>query len=168
MKVFGITGWKNSGKTTLTERLIAELIGRGVTVSSIKHTHHGVDLDEPGKDTYRHRQAGAQEVLLASSARWALMHEVRDEREPSLDDFLKRMTPVDLVLVEGFKSWPVDKLEVYREGSEGDLRARLDTSVKAVASDTKLGDLSVPVFDLNDISGIADFVVTHLDLHPNR
>ena len=168
MKVFGITGWKNSGKTTLTERLIGELIERGVTVSSIKHTHHSVDLDKPGKDTYRHRQAGAHEVLLASSARWALMHEVRDEGEPRLEDFLARLSPVDLVLVEGFKSWPIDKLEVYRKGSEGEVHARQDTSVKAVASDAELSDLCVPVFDLNDISGIADFVVTHLGLRSNR
>jgi len=103
MKVFGITGWKNSGKTTLTERLVAEITSRGITVSTIKHAHHSVDVDQPGKDSFRHRAAGAGEVILASAYRWAIMHELRGAEEPSVDALLAKLSPVDIVLIEGFK-----------------------------------------------------------------
>ena len=114
MKVFGIAGWSGSGKTTLLEKLIPALIARGLKVSVIKHAHHGFDIDKPGKDSYRHREAGAAEVMLASGSRWALMHECRDEGEPQLSALIVRLAPCDLVLVEGFKQEPVPKLEVHR------------------------------------------------------
>ena len=158
MRVFGVVGWKNCGKTTLVERLVAELVGRGHTVSTVKHTHHAVDLDRPGKDTHRHRDAGAQEVMLASSARWALMRELRGTAEPPLASLIARMAPVDLVLVEGFKGEAHDKIEAHRADSGHELIARTDPTVRAVASDTAHDDLGKPLFHLDEIGAIADFV----------
>ena len=114
MKVFGLMGWSGSGKTTLVVNLLPELLGRGLTVSSMKHTHHAVDIDRPGKDSFRHREAGASEVMLASSARWALLHEVRGEAEPDMEALIGHMSPVDLLLVEGFKTYRHPKMEVHR------------------------------------------------------
>ena len=159
MKIFGFAGWSGSGKTTLIINLIPELVGRGLSVSTMKHAHHNFDIDQPGKDSYEHRQAGASEVMISASNRWALMHEVRENNEPSIDELIVRMTPVDLLLVEGFKSHPHPKMEVHRPVVGKPLLQINDPAIIAVASDGKLNDLSVPIFNLNDIVGIADFII---------
>ena len=166
MKVIGIVGWKNNGKTTLVVRLVEHLAARGLRVSTVKHAHHEVDLDRPGKDTYRHREAGAAEVMLATSRRWALVHELRGEEEPPLDALLARMAPVGLVVVEGFKRFPHPKVEVHRRERGTPLIAREDPTVVAVASDEPLPDLPVPVLDLDDVPGIAALVLARLELEP--
>jgi len=135
VKVFGVIGWKNSGKTTLVERLVAEITARGLTVSTIKHAHHSVDVDQPGRDSFRHREAGAHEVILASPRRMALMRELRGAPEPGLADLLARLTPVDLVLVEGFKRETHAKIEAHRRATGKALIASGDKTVLAVASD---------------------------------
>jgi molybdopterin-guanine dinucleotide biosynthesis protein MobB len=163
MRVFGITGWKNSGKTTLTERLVAEITGRGVTVSTIKHAHHSVDIDKPGKDSFRHRAAGAGEVVLASAYRWAIMHELRGAREPTVAELLTRLSPVDLVLIEGFKKNDHAKIEASVK-PDRPLIALEDPSIRAVAAGHDVGALHVPVLDINDIPGIADFVLKEVGL----
>lgn len=159
MKVFGITGSSGSGKTTLMVKLLPELIGHGLTVSTMKHTHHRFDLDQKGKDSFEHRQAGATEVMISSSNRWALMHELRGAPELDMDELIEQMNPVDLLLIEGFKQHRYEKLEVYREANGKPLRCRDDMDVVAVACDTPLEDLSVPVIDLNDVAAIATFIV---------
>ena len=159
MQIFGIAGWSGSGKTTLIVNLIPELVGRGLSVSTMKHAHHEFDIDQPGKDSYEHRQAGASEVIISASKRWALMHEVRNEEEPSVDELISRMTPVDLLLVEGFKWHAHPKMEIHRPAIGKPLLQNNDPEIIAVASDEKLTNLSVPVFDLNDIMGIADFII---------
>ena len=164
MKVFGVVGWKNNGKTTLVERLVANLTAAGYHVSTIKHAHHEVDLDQPGKDTWRHREAGAREVVLATARRWAVIHELRGEAEPALDELLARMTPVDLVVVEGFKRFPHPKLEVHRRERGTPLLAREDPTIVAVASDEPLPGLHVPVLDLDDVEGIASLLLRRLEL----
>ena len=161
MKVIGVTGWSGSGKTTLVVRLLPELIGRGVRVSTMKHTHHNFEMDRPGKDSYRHREAGASEVLLGSSKRWVLLHEVRDGAETTIEDLITRMTPVDLLLIEGFKNEKHAKIEVYRPAVGSPLLCRDDPTIVAVASDQALADVDLPVLDLNDVAGIADFIVDH-------
>ncbi|MBK0326465.1 molybdopterin-guanine dinucleotide biosynthesis protein B [Rhodobacteraceae bacterium F11138] len=158
MKVFGVTGWKNTGKTGLVERLVAEITARGLSVSTVKHAHHSFDVDQPGRDSHRHRVAGAQEVLLCSGNRWALMHELRDADEPDLATLLARLSPVDLVLIEGYKREPHPKIETHRSASGQLLLAPDDETIRAVASDTPL-TLDRPVFDLDDTVGIADFVL---------
>lgn len=164
MRVFGIVGWKNNGKTTLVERLVAGFTAAGYRVSTVKHAHHEVDLDQPGKDSWRHREAGAREVVLATARRWAVIHELRDEPEPPLDDLLARMTPVDLVIVEGFKRFPHPKLEVHRRERGTPLLAREDPSIIALAADMRFDDLPLPQHDLDDISGIMSFILHHLDI----
>ena len=163
MKIFGVTGWKNSGKTGLMERLITEFTARGLTVSSIKHAHHSFDIDHPGRDSYRHRDAGARQVLLASRNRWALMHELRDEDEPSLGDLLKQLSPVDLVLIEGYKRDRHPKIEAHRKETGQPLIAPEDQTIVAVASDTSVA-IDRPVLDLNDTAAIANFIAQHLEL----
>ncbi|MCR9089661.1 MAG: molybdopterin-guanine dinucleotide biosynthesis protein B [Rhodobacteraceae bacterium] len=164
MRVFGVTGWKNAGKTGLMERLVSEITGRGITVSTLKHAHHTFDVDHPGKDSYRHRKAGATEVLLASRNRWALMHELRDTEEPALEDLLPKLAPVDLVLIEGYKRDRHPKIEAWRAETGNPLIAPGDDSIRAVASDAPLPGLNVPNFDLNDTVGIADFVLREVGL----
>ncbi len=164
MKVFGVTGWKDSGKTTLVERLVAEITARGVSVSTIKHAHHAFDVDQPGRDSHRHRQAGAGQVLISSGRRWALMSELRGAPEARLDDLIARLDPVDLVLVEGFKRERHPKIEARRAATAQDLIAEGDPSIVAVASDSRLDGLAVPVFDLDDVAGIADFVLAQAGL----
>ena len=164
MKIFGLVGWSGSGKTTLMTGLLPELIGRGLRVSTMKHTHHAFDMDKRGKDSYEHRAAGATEVLVTSSARWALLHELRDTPEPDIDELLGRMTPVDLVLIEGFKTYPHDKLEVFRRATGKDILCPRDPTIVAVASDESLSGLEAPVLDLDDIPAIADFIVGHCGL----
>lgn len=164
VKIFGLIGWSGSGKTTLIAGLLPVLIGRGLGVSTVKHGHHAIDIDTPGKDSYRHREAGATEVLLMSGRRWALMHEVRDSTEPALDDLIGHMTPVDLLLVEGFKTARHDKLEVHRPILGEPLMAPGDPSIVAVASDSALAGLDRPRLDLNDPAAIADFIQRHCGL----
>jgi len=164
MRVYGVTGWKDSGKTGLMERLVAEIAGRGFTVSTVKHAHHGMDVDQPGRDSYRHREAGAQEVLVASPQRWALMHELRGAEEPPLEALLARLTPADLVLVEGYKSAPHPKVEAHRAETGRGLLASENPTIRAVASDTPLQGLSVPVFDLNDTRAVAGFILGEVGL----
>ena len=179
MKVFGLAGWSGSGKTTLMVKLIPALVTRGLTVSTVKHAHHGFDLDRPGKDSHRHRQAGASEVMVGSARRWALMHELRDEAEPTAADLIAAMTPVDLVLIEGFKRERHEKLEVHRPAVGKPLLCRDDPRIVAVASDEDLPDrtlpcsdlprldlprLDLPRLDLNDARAIADFIVERVGL----
>jgi len=164
-KVFGVAGWKNSGKTTLTEKLVTELTRRGWTVSTVKHAHHAFDIDHPGTDSFRHREAGAREVAVVSSNRWALVHELRGEEEPTLSQILARIGPCDLVLVEGYKTGPHKKLEVRRlEARKREPIDALDGSVVAIAADHDVPNAFVPVFDLNDIGGIADLIESETGL----
>ncbi len=164
MKIFGLSGWSGSGKTTLLVKLIPELVSRGLTVSTLKHAHHEFDVDKPGKDSYAHRAAGATEVLISSARRYALMHELRDAPEPSLDDLIPRMTPVDLILIEGFKTHAHDKLEVHRPALGKPLFCLQDPHVVAVATDAPVAGLPVPRLDLNDVDAIADFITAHCGL----
>jgi len=163
MKVFGFAGWSGSGKTTLIEKLIPRLVARGLRVSLIKHAHHTFDVDQPGKDSYRHRHAGASEILVTSSRRWVLMHELRGAHEPSFDEQLRHLSPCDVLLVEGFKFAPIPKLEVWRaETGEGLLHPN-DPHIVAVASDAKV-ETKLPLLDLNDHAVIEAFIVRHLGL----
>ena len=163
MKIFGIAGWSGSGKTTLIEKLIPRLTGRGLRVSLVKHAHHTFDVDQPGKDSYRHRHAGASEVLVTSSRRWVLMHELRGAQEPGFEEQVKHLSPCDLLLVEGFKHAPIPKLEVWRRAQGEGLLHPQDPHIVAVASDEKV-ETKLPLLDLNDDAGIADFMVRHLKL----
>jgi len=163
MKTFGFAGWSGSGKTTLIEALIPMLRARGLVVSLVKHAHHQFDVDHPGKDSYRHRHAGCQEVLVTSSARWALMHELRGAAEMSLDEALHLLAPCDLALVEGFKRAPIPKMEVYREVNGKRLLHPADPYIVALASDVELQS-GLPRFDLSDYKGIADFVIRFCEL----
>jgi molybdopterin-guanine dinucleotide biosynthesis protein B len=164
MRVFGLAGWSGSGKTTLVARLIPELVRRGLSVSTVKHAHHAFDVDTPGKDSYEHRRAGAAEVLVSSAHRFALMRELRGAPEPTLEDLLARLAPVDLVLVEGFKRHAHDKLEIHRPSVGKPLLAPDDPYIVAVASDVPLVGLKVPVLALDDVAAIADFVMARAKL----
>ena len=163
MQIYGVVGWKNSGKTGLMERLVKEVTGRGFSVSTVKHAHHSFDVDHPGKDSHRHRVAGAREVLLASKNRWALMHELRDEDEPSLEDLLTKLSAVDLVLVEGYKRDAHPKVEAHRKETGNALISPDDPTIRAIASDVALEN-DKPVFDLNDTKSIADFILSDLGM----
>jgi molybdopterin-guanine dinucleotide biosynthesis protein B len=163
MKVFGIAGYSGSGKTTLLEKLIPQFTARGLRVSVIKHAHHGFDIDRPGKDSYRHREAGASEVLLSCNDRWALMHERRDGSDVTLDELLARLAPCDLVLVEGFKQEPIPKLEVYRPENGKPPLFPERSDIVAVASNVALA-VSLPRLALDDVAAIADFVMNTLQL----
>lgn len=164
MRIYGVTGWKNSGKTTLMERLVAEIAGRGLTVSTLKHAHHAFDIDQPGKDSHRHRLAGARQVLVASRARWALMTELRGAPEPSLDDLLAQFAPVDLVLVEGYKRDRHAKIEVRRAATAQDPISAGDSTIEAIASDAPLPGAGVPVYDLDDVPAVASFILGRVGL----
>lgn len=163
-KVFGITGWKNNGKTTMTVRLLEEMKKRGFSVSSIKHAHHDFDIDHENTDSWRHRQAGAKEVGIVSSKRWALVHELEDEDEPTLEEILTNFEPCDLILVEGFKRDNHDKLEVRRQGGKaGEPICKSDPHIVAIASDKQENE-NIPTFHLDDIPAIADFIEVHMQL----
>lgn len=164
MNIYGIVGWKNSGKTTLVERLVSEITGRGFSVSTVKHAHHAFDVDHKGKDSFRHRVAGASEVLLASRNRWALMHEIRDDAEPPLSELLEKLSPVDLVLIEGYKRDSHAKVEAHRAETKQGLLASEDATVTAVASNYVVDGLSVPQFDLDDVTGIASYILKEVGL----
>lgn len=161
MRIFGLAGWSGSGKTTLLAALIPELAARGLTVSTIKHAHHEFDIDRPGKDSWRHRQAGAREVMVASSRRWALMHEMRDAPEPLFEDLVARMSPVDLLLVEGWKWHAHPKLEVHRPSLGKPLLHPDDPYIVAIASDEPIA-APIPLLPLADAAAIADFILDHL------
>ena len=163
MKIYGVTGWKNAGKTGLMERLVAEITSRGLSVSTIKHAHHSFDVDHPGKDSHRHRVAGAHEVLLASKNRIALMQELRDQEEPELAHLLTRLSPVDLVLIEGYKRDRHPKIEAHRAVTGQPLITPGDDTIRAVASDVPL-TLDRPVFGLDDTIALADFVLREVGL----
>lgn len=163
MKTFGFTGWSGSGKTTLIEAVIPLLIARGLKISVIKHAHHNVDIDKPGKDSYRFREAGACEVMLASAQRWALMRELRNAPEPELEELIRYVSPCDLVLVEGYKSAGLPKIEVHRPGLCKPFLFPEHQDVVAIASDADLA-VELPVLNLNDPSGIADFILLHTGL----
>ncbi len=158
MIVFGVAGWSGSGKTTLIEKLIPEFTGRGMRVSVIKHAHHGFDLDRPGKDSWRHREAGATQVLMLSEDRWVLMHELRDDPEPPLEVQLQLLAPCDVVLIEGFKAAEVPKVEVHRRGNGKPPLWPENPHVVAVATDAEL-DCPHPRFGLNDAEAIVDFML---------
>jgi molybdopterin-guanine dinucleotide biosynthesis protein B len=160
-RVLGVVGWSGSGKTTLLVKLIPLLIGRGLTVSTLKHAHHAFDIDMPGKDSYAHRQAGAGEVLVYSANRWVLMHEIGPAPEPTLQQLLGRLSPCDLILIEGFKSEPHAKLEVWRPALGKPALYPDDPHVLAVASDSPADPQAPPWADLNDVEAVAALVLDH-------
>ena len=163
--VVGIAGWKNSGKTTLVVKLIGELRRRGYRVASIKHAHHGTDIDKKETDSYRHRAAGASEVALVTVDRWALIHELAGEPPAELNDILTRLSPADIVMVEGFKWEPIPKIEVRRQGSSKQVPiAPEDDTVIAIASDEPDREGRLPHFSSDDAVGIADFIVDRFGL----
>jgi molybdopterin-guanine dinucleotide biosynthesis protein B len=165
MRVIGLAGWSGAGKTTLLRRLIPALIAQGVRVSTLKHAHHEFDIDQPGKDSWEHRQAGATEVLISSANRWALMHELRGAAEPGLPALLARLSPVDLVLVEGFKRGPHPKIEVHREANGKPFLHPEDGSIVAIATDAP--DLfEVPKVALEDVDAIAAVALRHAMAFP--
>jgi molybdopterin-guanine dinucleotide biosynthesis protein B len=164
MRILGIAGWSGAGKTTLLAKLIPELTRRGIRVSTMKHAHHAFDVDTPGKDSYVHREAGATEVMVSSHKRWALMHELRDNAEPDAAELIRHMTPVDLLLIEGFKNEPHDKLEIYRAANGKPLLSAEDPTYVAILSDGPVADAKLAVIDLNDTVAIADFIMAHCQL----
>jgi len=164
MKIFGIVGMSGSGKTELLVKLIPELTARGVTVSTIKHTHHNVEVDKPGKDSYRHRKSGARQVMVASAGRWSLIRELRDDPEPTLAELIKKLEPVDLLLVEGFKREGHAKMEVFRHDHEQELLSPDDNKIVAVAGDGPIDGLNVPLINLNDVNAVADFILSYCEL----
>ena len=167
MKVFGLAGYSGSGKTTLMVQLLPLIVGQGLTVSTIKHAHHAFDVDQPGKDSYEHRDAGATEVMVSSAKRWALMHEHRAQPEADLNDLLRRMSPVDLVLVEGFKRDSHDKIEIVRGDDAQPNLYHTDPNVIALASDRPWPDVNCPVLSIDDPDAIAAFVLSHCGFAPS-
>jgi molybdopterin-guanine dinucleotide biosynthesis protein B len=165
MRIFGLAGWSGSGKTTLMMALIPELVSRGISVSTLKHAHHTFDIDQPGKDSWLHRQAGALEVMISSENRWALMHELRAAPEPTLDELVRKMSPVDLLLVEGFKRHPHPKIEVYRPSLGKPFLHLEDPLIVAVASDEKLPGLKLPWLPLADADAVAAFILSQDECH---
>ena len=163
MKIFGFAGWSGSGKTTLIEKLIPRFVGAGLRVSLIKHAHHNFDIDVPGKDSYRHRHAGASEILVTSSRRWVLMHELRGAQEPPFDEQINRVSPCDLLLVEGFKFAPIPKLEVWRRETGEALLHPNDPHIVALATDAEV-KTKLPRIDINDDAAIAAFILKHVGL----
>ncbi|MDN2582388.1 molybdopterin-guanine dinucleotide biosynthesis protein B [Aquibium sp. ELW1220] len=164
-RIFGITGWKNSGKTTLTERLVAEFRRRGKTVATVKHAHHDFDIDHEGTDSYRHRAAGAAEVAIVSGRRWALMHELDGAAEPTLDEVIARLAPCDIILVEGYKRNDHRKIEVRRlEARETRPLASTIPNVVAIAADHPIVGGHLPSFSLDDVASIADFIAASTGL----
>lgn len=163
MRVYGITGWKNTGKTTLTERLVAHFTAQGLRVSTVKHAHHDTEIDHPGRDSFRHRQAGAGQVIVASPARWAVMTELRGAAEPPLADLLAHLAPCDLVLVEGYKHAPHPKIEAHRAVTGRTLLAPENPTIRAIASDSA-PQIALPLFDLDDIPAIAAFIRSEVHL----
>ena len=168
-KIFGIAGWKNSGKTGLAVRLVSELTARGYKISTIKHAHHDFDIDKVGADSFRHREAGAHEVTIVSGTRYAIMHELRGGPEPTLPEVLARLAPCDIVLIEGYKREPVPKIEARRrDATNREPLAPTDPYIVAIAADHEVSDTALPVFDLNDTVGVANFILATLDLGKDK
>jgi molybdopterin-guanine dinucleotide biosynthesis protein B len=159
MRIMGLAGWSGAGKTTLLSKVIPRLVARGLAVSTMKHAHHAFDIDQPGKDSHTHRQSGATEVLIGSANRWALMHELRGATEPKLDELLAKLTPVDLVIVEGYKWESHPKLEVHRVANGKPLLQPDDPHIVAIASDQPVS-AEVPVVALDDVDTIIDIILT--------
>jgi molybdopterin-guanine dinucleotide biosynthesis protein B len=163
-KVIGVAGFKNAGKTTLVERLVTELTSRGWRISTVKHAHHSFDIDHEGRDSFRHRKAGATEVAVVSRHRWAIIHEMREEEEPPLDDILAKLAPCDLVIVEGYKRDTHDKIEVRNVNLDHPKLAGEDSTVVAIAANGTIADCPVPSFDRDDVSNLASFIERHMGL----
>jgi molybdopterin-guanine dinucleotide biosynthesis protein B len=161
MRIIGLAGWSGSGKTTLITKVLPVLIGRGHKISTLKHAHHGFDLDKPGKDSFMHRASGATEVIISSERRWAVLHELRGEAEWNLPELLSKASPVDLLLVEGFRRERFPKLEVFRDENGKPLLHPDDPHIVAVASDAPVPESKVPVIDLNDIEAVADILLKY-------
>jgi molybdopterin-guanine dinucleotide biosynthesis protein B len=165
-KIIGVAGFKNAGKTTLVERLVRELTSRGYRIATVKHAHHSFDIDHEGRDSFRHRHAGASEVAVISGQRWAIIHELRGEAEPSFASILEKLAPADLVIVEGYKHGSHDKIEVRNLALDHPKLAGGDPTIVAVAANGAVGDAQVPVFDRDHVEALADFIVTHMRLDP--
>ena len=163
-KVIGVAGFKNAGKTTLVEKLVSELAQRGFRISTVKHAHHSFDIDHEGRDSFRHRKAGATEVAVVSAQRWAIIHELREDREPSLEAILAKMAPVDLVVVEGCKRDAHPKIEVRNLALDHPKLAQADPTVIAIAANGDVKGEPVPVFDRDDVRSLSDFIVGKMDL----
>lgn len=164
LKCIGISGWKDSGKTTLAAGLVAVFSSRGLRISTIKHAHHSFDLDTPGTDSYRHREAGANEVAIVSANRWAIQHELKESNEPTFDEILEKLAPCDLVLVEGYKRERFPKIEVIGNGGSENPIWKVDSEVLAIASDTSIEDCHLPIFPRDQHEEIADFILTRLGI----
>lgn len=163
-KIIGVAGFKNAGKTTLVEKLVVDLTGRGLSISTVKHAHHSFDIDHEGRDSFRHRKAGATEVAVVSSGRWAIIHELRREEEPSLADILRKLEPCDLVIVEGYKRDGHDKIEVRNLALDHPRLAGDDPTIVAIAATTTITAAPVPVFDRDDVSALSSFIISHMGL----
>jgi len=163
-KVIGVAGFKNAGKTTLVEKLVAELARRGFKISTVKHAHHSFDIDHEGRDSFRHRKAGATEVAVVSASRWAIIHELREEEAPGLDDVLAKLAPCDLVIVEGYKRDDHDKIEVRNLALDHPRLAGDDPTVIAIAANGPVLNEPVPVFDRDDVTALSDFITRHMGL----
>jgi molybdopterin-guanine dinucleotide biosynthesis protein B len=163
-KVIGVAGFKNAGKTTLVEKLVVELTRRGYRISTVKHAHHSFDIDHEGRDSFRHRAAGASEVAVVSASRWAIIHESRDEAEPPLADILAKLAPCDLVIIEGYKRDDHDKIEVRNLALAHPKLAGDDPTIVAIAATAPIGDAPVPVFDRDDVTALAQFIISHTGL----
>lgn len=169
LKVFGVTGWKNNGKTTMVVRLVEELTSRGYKISTVKHAHHDFDIDHENTDSWRHRKSGAQEVAVVSSRRFALIHENKTEEETPLSTILDLLSPCDLVIVEGYKRDKHDKLEVRRNGGKiGEPLNKSDPHIVAIASDEPVAEKHLPYFNIDDVAAIADFIVKHMKLEQKQ
>ena len=163
-RIIGVAGFKNSGKTTLVEKLVAALTRKGYRVSTVKHAHHSFDIDHEGRDSFRHRAAGATEVAVVSQARWAIIHELRNEAEPSLDEVLAKLAACDLVVVEGYKRDGHDKIEVRNLALDHPVLAGDDPTIVAIAATGPIAGSPVPVFDRDDVTGLAAFIIKHAGL----
>ena len=163
-KIIGVAGFKNAGKTTLVEKLVVDLTARGFRISTVKHAHHSFDIDHEGRDSFRHRKAGATEVAVVSSGRWALIHELRNEEEPTLDDILQKLAPSDLVIVEGYKRDAHKKIEVRNLSLDHPRLAGDDPTIVAIAATGVIADSPVPVFDRDDVTALSAFIVSHMEL----
>lgn len=163
-KIIGVAGFKNAGKTTLVEKLVIDLTARGYSVSTVKHAHHSFDIDHEGRDSFRHRKAGATEVAVVSSGRWALIHELRGEAEPNLEDILVKLAPCDLVIIEGYKRDGHDKIEVRNLSLDHPHLAGDDPTIVAIAATGAIAGSPVPVFDRDDVTAVSAFIVSHMEL----
>jgi molybdopterin-guanine dinucleotide biosynthesis protein B len=164
MKMIGVAGFKNAGKTTLVEKLVTALTSRGYRVSTIKHAHHSFDIDHEGRDSFRHRKAGATEVAVVSAGRWAIIHELRREAEPPLADILAKLAPCDVVLIEGYKRDSHDKIEVRNLALNHPQLAGDDPTIIAIAANGTVAEAPVPVYDRDDVSALSQFIIDHLRL----